>query len=448
MTLNMLGVLDLSFVTDTLIQLLTDCVDTWPLWAPAAGGVGGEVNRFTINITGAAPDTVRSLGQCQLSIYLFHVSPDPYQRNSPVVGPRAQTIPAQPLSLDLYYLLSAFAPDDYHQEQQAMSIAMRCLHQHPIVRASAPIPVSPPPAPLQFQPEEFTLTMEVETVDSLSRLWQSVTSSMRLAAVYKVSVVFMTPPVPAAPPAKGVQQINLAADPAALPFAANGQLIGAYRKVTYNSPHSSAPRSYDSSAATVAAGQTLILYGAGLSDRSLSSESGGPNPTAKRLYLLTPAGIEQEVTNWIVPVPNPNLPPPINIVLDARLTVRLLPPAPEPGVYQLRVGSDVASGDATTYRSNAVPVSIAAAVTGMPPPPAPPILSATTFNGTGFIPGKTAVLLDTLPLAEGPPHAGNFQIAGGNNITFQPPAGIPHGLYAVRVRVNNVESDPSWWVSI
>ncbi len=446
MTLNMLGVLDLSFVTDTLIQLLTDCVDKWPLWAPPAGSSGGEVNKFTINITGAAPDTVRSLGQCQLSLYLFHVTPDPYQRNSPVVGPRAQTIPAQPLSLDLYYLLSAFAPDDYHQEQQAMSIAMRCFHQHPIVRASVPIPVSPPPAPLQLKHEEFTLTMEVETVDSLSRLWQSVTSSMRLAAVYKVSVVFMTPPVPTVAPAKGVQQINLVADPAALPFAANGQLIGAYRKVTYTSPHSSASNpeimSYDSSAATVAAGQTLILYGAGLSDGS-----GRSNPTAKRLYLLTPAGIEQKVTSWIVPVPNPN-PPPTTIVLDARLTVRLPATAPEAGVYQLRVGSDVASGDATSYRSNAVPVSIAAAVTGMPPPPVPPILGGNSFNGAGFVSGKTTVLLDTLPLAEGPPQAGNFQIAGGNTINFEPPAGIPHGLYAVRVRVNNVESDPSWWVSI
>lgn len=446
MTLNNLGVLDLSFVTDTLIQLLQDCVDNWPLWAPANGGNNAEVTKFTIHISGSAPDTVRSLGDCQLSLYLFHVGSDPYQRNSPVVGPRAQPVPAQPLSLNLYYLLSAFAKDDYHKEQQAMSIAMRCFHQNPIVRAKVPIPVLPPPAPLQFQPEEFTLTMESDTIDSLSRLWQSVTFSMRLAAVYKVSVVFMTPPVPAVAIAKGVLQINLAADPAALPFSANGQLIGTYRKVTYTSPYSSATNpqtvSYDSSVATVAANQTLILYGAGLSDGS-----GKLNPTAKRLYLLTPAGIEQEVTNWIVPDPNPT-PPPATVVLDSRLTLRV-PAAPPPaGVYQLRVGSDIASGDTTTYRSNAVPISIAAAVTGMPSPPAPPILTSDTFHGVGFISGRTEVLLDTLPLTEGPTQAGNFQITGGDTISFQPPADIAHGLYAVRVRVNNVESDPSWWVSL
>jgi hypothetical protein len=446
MALARLGVLDLSFVTDTLVQLLTDCVDTWPLWAPRDGPENGFVNKFAINVTGAAPDSVRSLGQCQLSLYLFHVAPDPYQRNSPVVGPRTQPIPAQPLSLDLYYILSAYAQDDYHQEQQAMSIAMRCLYQHPIVRASVPIPVLPWPTPPQIVPEEFTLTMEVETVDTLSRFWQSVTSSIRLAAVYKVSVVFMTPPVAVVALAAGVQQINLTADPANLPFSANGQLIGAYRKVTYTSPLSSvaSPRilSYDSSAPSVAANQTLTLFGAGL-----SNSAGQANPTAKRLYLLMPSGTEMEITSWIVPIPNPNAPPP-DIVLDSRITIQLPAIPPDPGVYQLRVGSDVASGDITTYRSNVVPICIAAAMTGMPLPPAAPILGTDVLSGVGFISGRTALLLDTVGLAEGAVQGGNFQVVNANTINFQLPAGLPPGLYAVRLRVNDVESDPSWWVSV
>jgi hypothetical protein len=446
MALAKLGALDLSFVTDTLIQLLTDCIDNWPLWAPPEGRGNAFVDRFAVHITGSAPDSVRSLGQCQLSLYLFHIEPNPYQRNSPVVGPRTQPIPAQPLSLDLYYILSAYAQDDYHQEQQAMSIAMRCFHQHPIVRASVPIPVLPSPAPPEDVPEEFTLTMEVETVETLSRFWQSVTSSIRLAAVYKVSVVFMTPPVPVVALAREVQQVNLTVDSASLPFAANGQLIGAYRKVSYTSPFSSATNpkivSYDSVVPTVAAGQTMMLFGAGL-----SNGAGGPNPTAKRLYLLIPSGAEIEVTGWIVPTPNPHAPPP-NIVLDSRITVQLPAAPPDPGVYQLRLGSDMASGDSTTYRSNAVPISIAAAVTGMPSPPAPPILAADVLDGIGFISGKTALLLDTVALAEGPLQPGNFQVVNANTINFLPPSGMSPGLYAVRLRVNGVESDPSWWVSI
>jgi hypothetical protein len=445
MPLNTLGVLDLSIVTDRLIRMLGDCRDQSPLWKAN----GGDVDQFAITITGAAPDTVRDLGGCQLSLYLFHVTQDPYQRNSPVVGPRAQPIPLQPLSLDLYYLLSAFSQSDYHQEQQAMSIALRCFHEHPIVRTTVTIPVPPP----QTVNEEFTLTMEVETVDSLARLWQSITSSMRLATMYKVSVVFITPPAPTVPQAPHVKQIGLAAAPTTLPFAQNGQMIGTYRKVTYTSPHSSpaSPEivSFDSSTATAAPGQILILYGAGL-----SNGQGQRNPTAQRLYMLTSTGTEQEVTNWIVADPNPHPPPPTT-VLDARLTLQLpstigVPPqqAPDPGVYQLRVGSDAAAGDAVTYRSNAVPISIAAAVTVTTVAPNPPILSAFTFSGVGFISGRTELLLDTVALTEGAPLPGHFQIVAGTTITFQPPSGLPPGLYAVRVRVNQVESDPAWWALI
>jgi hypothetical protein len=453
MPLNPLGVLDLSVVTDRLIGILTDGRDHSPLWKSN----GGDVDQFAISISGAAPDTVRELGDCQLSLYLFHVSQNAYQRNSPVTGPRpqpvppvpqrAQTIPFQPLSLDLFYLLSAFCQADFHKEQQAMSIALRCFHEHPIVRATVTVPVPPP----QATPEEFTLTMEVETLDTLSRLWQSITSSIRLAAIYKVSVVFITPPATAAP-APPVRQIDLAADPSALPFAQNGQLFGTYRKVSYTSPTSSVAhpdiKSYDSSAAAAAPGQTLIVYGAGLSDGA-----GNPNPSAKRLYLVMPDGSEQEITSWIVPAPNPT-PPPATTVLDSRLTIRIPPSvgsppvnAPDPGVYQLRLGSDTAKGDSVTYRSNTVPVSIAAAVTVTTPPPNPPLLAAHSFNGEGFISGQTEVLLGTLTLNEGPPVPGNFQIVG-TTIDFLPPANLPHGLYPLRVRVNQVESDPSWWLVV
>ena len=94
MGLNTLGVLDISVVTDVLTKMLGQCYDQSPMWTVN----GGDIQKFTLEISGSAPDAVRSLSHCQLSLYLFHVSQDPYQRNSPVLGPRARTIPAQPLS--------------------------------------------------------------------------------------------------------------------------------------------------------------------------------------------------------------------------------------------------------------------------------------------------------------------------------------------------------------
>jgi hypothetical protein len=186
----------------------------------------------------------------------------------------------------------------------------------------------------------------------------------------------------------------------------------------------------------------LILYGSGLSDGS-----GNPNPTAKRLYLLQPSAPEQEVTGWIVPDPDPT-DPTKTVRLDSRLTLLLPAGAPTPGVYQLRLGSDTGAGDTVTYRSNAVPVSIAAAITA--PAVVPPVFTtpSMTIAGTGFVAGQTEVLVGPIALTAGAAGAGMFQLSGTTLIDFQPPAGLAHGLYPVRVRVNHVESDPAWWVQI
>ena len=142
MALGLIGLLDLSIVTDRLVTLLKNAMAASPL------GLA-----FPINISGSAPDSVRQSGICELSLYLFHIAADKYQRNSPVTpprlpppfpaDPRAQTqvpvIPFQPLSLDLFYLLTAFAATDYVHEQQVMSVALKCFHENPIVRTNVTI---------------------------------------------------------------------------------------------------------------------------------------------------------------------------------------------------------------------------------------------------------------------------------------------------------------------
>src|SRR5215472_13120501 len=140
MPLSPLGVLDLSLVTDRLIKLLTDYIPTAPLW----GTLIPPIQSFTIHVSGAMPETKRKLDGCQLTVSLIHVSQDKFQRNSAIVPTvpvvpnpppgRAQVIPNHPLSLDLYYLVTAYADDKYVEEQQAMSIVLNCFHQTPIVK--------------------------------------------------------------------------------------------------------------------------------------------------------------------------------------------------------------------------------------------------------------------------------------------------------------------------
>jgi len=430
MALGQLGVLDLSVITDTLKNMLEDCIANTPLWNTE----NPLVKPFTITVTGAQPEAVKNDGNCQLSLYLLHICQDKFQRNSPVMGPRSSVIPQQPLALDLYYLLTAYAGKDYTQEQQAMSIALRCFYNNPIIKSVVQGDAH----------QEFTVSMEVDSADERSRLWQALATPLRLSVVYKVSVVFIAPDVPATRPAPPVTKIDLLAVPASLP-----SLSSTLRTVTFAAPDQTAAhpdiRTFNQTPATVAAEQSFLLQGSGLNQS-----------TSHRVYLLTLDGTEYDVTStWLVSGSPPASQSATQVVLQLPNTVGSPPDTPPAGVYQLRVGSDKASGDATTIRSNATPFSIAARVDG-PPLMATPLLTPDgsglfTLSGAGFIVGKTEVILSTIPLTatSGSPNAGEFNVnAGGTSITFKLPNNLAPGQYAVRVQVNQVESAPAWWINV
>jgi hypothetical protein len=434
--LSALGVLDLSAVTDRLVAMLKKCHHDSAIWA-ALGHPAGPT--FPIEITGSMPESVRDDGGCQLCVYLFHVSEDPYQKNAPLRGPRVPPIPYQPLSLDLFYLVTAFAGSDYVQEQIAMSIALRCFHDNPIVRMDVTLPLPPP----TLVKEEFTLTMEIQNVDEISRLWQAVVAPFRLSTIYKASVVFVTPPEPDVADAPFPKVVSIAVAPAPAYAGAGAEVIGTTRLLEYSTPADAAAAPpvidrLDLNPAVAAPGGTFVIVGNGLD-----------LPEAKRVYLETGAG-EVEVTAWKAPVTQ--TPSRVTLVLPSSAGA---PPAnaPVPGVYSLAVGSDTALGDVVTARSAPVPLIVAAQVGGLPAPPGAPLLHAVlgefTVTGVGFVPGTTEVLFGSVALAStgGAPGAGEFNLAG-NTITLRAPGGLPAGTYPLRVRVNTVESWPSWWAVV
>jgi hypothetical protein len=368
-----------------------------------------------------------------LSLYLFHVSPDKFQRNAPVTGPftpppsgnptrtatRVPRIPFQPLSLDLYYLLTAHSdagPGAFIQEQQVISMALKCFHEHPIVFLSS----SPDAA-------EFCLTMEIETADELGRLWQAVTSPVRLSAIYKASVVFIEPPTPPAL-SKQVEKFTLAVDPTTLPFPPmTEQVFGTFTAITYTAPKATAPfvqsAQYELFPATVALGQDFLLHG-------VNFKTDPPAARDQVFLLLPPPALPLDISSWVDWTQS--------TASKLFLTVQSVPALP-PGVYQINVGTGA-------FRSNATPISIAAAVD---PTGGPVLPTAVTysFTGQGFVPGSTEVLLDTVSLTPtgGVPSPGEFALSG-NTITFQLPTNLPNGQYALRVRVNHIESSPVLWV--
>jgi hypothetical protein len=106
-----------------------------------------------------------------------------------------------------------------------------------------------------------------------------------------------------------------------------------------------------------------------------------------------------------------------------------------------------------TNRTNTTPFSVAARVDA-PPPPALPLLvdvaGTYTVKGMGFITANTEILLETIPLSavNTPLNAGEFTVVDVATMKFRRPAGLSAGLYAVRVRVNGVESPPALWIKV
>ena len=236
------GVLDLSIVTDQLLSQLRAARATTRLWTeeptqptgtpePGGGIPPGDTtpqSPFDIVFTGMPPDAARGLpGACKLSLYLFHVVPDKHYRNTYPTDPRDTTRAAQrarqgaeqPLALTLYYLLSAHS-ESYIEEQQAMSIALKGFHDRAIVTATVP---------LHSRKQEFTVTMEPQSIDEIGRLWQSVSTPLRLSAVYRASVIFLEPEEPTGPSVKPVEGFTVSAYPQ---FLVSRALVSAAGLVT------------------------------------------------------------------------------------------------------------------------------------------------------------------------------------------------------------------------
>jgi hypothetical protein len=417
---------DLSAITTELITMLQTAIAHSP------------IPPFNVTVSGSMPETVRRHEEgCQLSLYLLHVGRDPYWRNSPRDGVRGLTNTQQALSLNLTYLLTAFAHKDFVAEQQAMSIALHCFHERPLFHNN----------------EEFTISIEADTIDEMSRLWQAIVAPIRLSSVIKVGVVFISPtdPPPAAapPPRRANVVVGVNLQPGMVP-----QLLNIAMPITYIVPPSQPNQpppppekvGVIPGPVVVTGGDTIVVGGSGL-DR----------PSAAEVYLgRPPGGPVWQVTNpWRPPPPLPAKISPNEIVLilpSAYMAPGATTPAPPavmppPGVYQLMVGG------AAPLPATAIPIAIAARLSNVLDPP---VLVADgtglyTVTGEGFTPGLTALALGAFALAPAgaanPPAGFLFIDAAGQTITFRRPD-MPTGRYFLRIRVSGVECPPSWWVDV
>ena len=286
-------------------------------------------------------------------------------------GLRPQLNAAQPLSLNLYYLLTAWADTFYDQEQQAMTVALQTFHSVPIYR---------PP----LTNDEFTISVEADTIEEMSRLWQAFTVPMRLSCVVKVGVVFVAPSALPPPVAKPPVTANVAVGP--IPASSDPPVLYAAMNLAF-APY---PPPTDATLGVVTGGELVAVGGSSVLVRG----AGLDRADAAQVFLSTPDGLtEWQVTaapSWRRALTDPADPTgaaTLELVLPAAysdpVTGAPAPPnrTPTPGVYRLAVGRNPG------VRSNRVPLTVAARIDSLTGPSG----GLYTLTGAGFAPAATSV---------------------------------------------------------
>jgi hypothetical protein len=376
-----------------------------------------------------------------LSLYLLHVSRDPYWRNTPVQGQRAQLNTSQPLSLNLSYLLTSYSEKNWHMEQYLMSVALAYFHANPIYKSAT---------------AEFTVTVEADSIEEMSRLWQAITVPIRLSSMFRVAIVFLTPEEPPVADMRTPVEVSLSVsadlnlasptpEPAPQLFEVAPQIAC---RVDPNPLNPSATALIGQAAA--AARESVRLLGSGLDQADaavvyMSPKGGGaewPIPAAWRAFGTAASGTSGDADEVVV-----HLAATYGAAPGSGTELTDTPP---PGAYQIAVGHA-----GLGFRSNALLLSIAPQVMGIGPGDTelqPDASHVYSFTAAGLIAGQTSVLLDQIALTIGGAVAPGVATvnAGTGAIAFElPTTGLISGTYVpVRVIVNSVEAPPGWWVRV
>ena len=141
---------------------------------------------LTVDVTVLAPDEKGS--DRRVNLFLFRLEENPYLANQDaMVLAGTDRLARPPLSLVLFYLLTAYAPNDEltgnSTAHQILGEAMRVLHENPVV------PRGYLDAGLQDAREDLQVVNKSLDPEELSRIWATFAQPFRLSVLYQVSTV-------------------------------------------------------------------------------------------------------------------------------------------------------------------------------------------------------------------------------------------------------------------
>jgi hypothetical protein len=144
----------------------------------------------------------------QLNVFLYQITPNATWRGrDPSRIPQRLEEQRPPLALNLHYLLTAYAKDnDDLVAHGLLGRGMSLLNDFAIVApATITAAIATYTSQLQgsdlaTQVERVRVSMQVLTIDEMSKLWTMFQAKFRVSAVYTVSVVLIDSPLPGSTP--------------------------------------------------------------------------------------------------------------------------------------------------------------------------------------------------------------------------------------------------------
>lgn len=140
-----------------------------------------------VNVTILAPDETH--GARRINLFLYKVQENPHLKNMDWQvkrGEPTQLVPP-PLSLNLFYLMTPYAPNDPQTgnatAHEILGEAMRVFYENPVVPQDHLV------NGLQDAREQIKIMQNTLDLEELSQIWGTFTEPFRLSVLYEVSVV-------------------------------------------------------------------------------------------------------------------------------------------------------------------------------------------------------------------------------------------------------------------
>lgn len=145
----------------------------------------------SVNVTILSPDEAKS--DRKINLFLYKIQENPYLKNIDwqiKKGDAGRVVPP-PLPLNLYYLMTPYAPNDaqtgHSTAHKILGDAMRVFYEYPVVPAAYLDSV------LMDAGEEIRIMLNTLDLEELSKIWNTFKQPFRLSVLYEISVVQIDP---------------------------------------------------------------------------------------------------------------------------------------------------------------------------------------------------------------------------------------------------------------